>query len=190
MKPTEHKRAEPPLNINEGYTVITLKRRVLATLLLLCLTIPLTSCAPRLHRYEAQFLELFDTVTRVVGYSKDEETFTSYVETLRGNVKEYHELYDIYNDYPGVVNNIKTINDNAGIAPGKGGSARHRSIKVRRRPVQADGRAGQYRYGRGAVHMARLPRSRHGGSGARQASFHGGAAGRRAARRYRRYRNR
>lgn len=98
--------------------MITLKRRVLAILLLLCLVIPLTACAPRLHRYEAQFLELFDTVTKVVGYSPDEETFTSYVEALRDKVKEYHELYDIYSDYPGV-NNIRTINDNAGIAPVK-----------------------------------------------------------------------
>jgi len=95
-----------------------LKRRVLAILLLLCFLIPVTACAPKLHRYEAQFLELFDTVTRVVGYSPDEETFTTYVETLRDKVREYHELYDIYNDYPGV-NNIKTINDNAGVAPVK-----------------------------------------------------------------------
>ena len=29
---------------------------------------------------------------------------------------EYHELYDIYNEYEGV-SNIKTINDNAGVAP-------------------------------------------------------------------------
>ena len=29
---------------------------------------------------------------------------------------EYNQLYDIYNDYDGVTN-IKTINDNAGIAP-------------------------------------------------------------------------
>ena len=29
---------------------------------------------------------------------------------------EYHRLYDIYNDYDGVVN-VKTVNDNAGIAP-------------------------------------------------------------------------
>lgn len=98
--------------------VITLKRRVLALLLLLCITVPLTSCAPKLNRYEAQFLELFDTVTTVVGYSKDKDTFTNYVETLRSKVQEYHELYDIYNDYPRV-NNIKTINDNAGVSPVK-----------------------------------------------------------------------
>ena len=33
-----------------------------------------------------------------------------------GNVLEFNKLYDIYKDYDGI-NNIKTINDNAGIKP-------------------------------------------------------------------------
>ena len=31
-------------------------------------------------------------------------------------LKRYHKLYDIYNSYEGI-NNLKTINDNAGITP-------------------------------------------------------------------------
>ena len=34
------------------------------------------------------------------------------------HLEEYHQLYDIYHDYEGI-NNIKTINDNAGILPVK-----------------------------------------------------------------------
>jgi thiamine biosynthesis lipoprotein len=61
---------------------------------------------------------LFDTVTRIVGYSKSKEEFTEYAQIIYDNLKEYHQLYDIYNDYEGI-NNIKTINDNAGIKPVK-----------------------------------------------------------------------
>lgn len=67
-------------------------------------------------RYQAEFLSLFDTVTTVVGYADSKENFTEFAEQFKSKLQEYHELYDIYNDYEGV-NNIKTINDNAGIAP-------------------------------------------------------------------------
>lgn len=56
----------------------------------------------------------FDTVSYVYDYSNDSEKefddYSSEVFTLLGY---YHELFDIYNDYEDV-NNIKTINDNAG----------------------------------------------------------------------------
>ena len=66
-----------------------------------------------LTRYEASFLDLFDTVTTVIGYAEDEAAFQETVSLLYSELEIYHELYDIYNEYPGVVN-IKTINDNAG----------------------------------------------------------------------------
>lgn len=83
-----------------------------------CLAFGLAGCKsePPLSRYEAQFLRLFDTVTSVVGYSKDQETFTAYAEELYAELLEYHQLYDIYNEYEGI-NNLKTVNDQAGIAP-------------------------------------------------------------------------
>lgn len=76
------------------------------------------SVKPQLNRYDAQFLELFDTVTSVVGYAKDKETFTASVQEFHDELEEYHQLYDIYHEYEGI-NNIKTINDNAGIQPVK-----------------------------------------------------------------------
>lgn len=69
-------------------------------------------------RYEAEFLMLFDTLTKIVAYTDSKEEFTKYSQLIYDNLKEYHELYDIYNDYNGI-NNIKTINDQAGIAPVK-----------------------------------------------------------------------
>lgn len=67
-------------------------------------------------RYEAEFLFLFDTATTVIGYAQNEEEFKKETQILYDELKEYHQLYDIYNEYEGL-NNIKTINRNAGIAP-------------------------------------------------------------------------
>ena len=67
-------------------------------------------------RYEASFLTLFDTVTTMVGYADSQETFTAQAQQIHDELLEYHQLYDIYNDYDGL-NNLKTVNDNAGIAP-------------------------------------------------------------------------
>lgn len=70
------------------------------------------------QRFHAEFLNLFDTVTQIVGYAKNKEEFTQIATDIHDELEVYHELYDIYNDYDGV-NNIKTINDNAGKNPVK-----------------------------------------------------------------------
>ena len=61
---------------------------------------------------------MFDTVTTIVGYSESKEEFTALVGRIKDKLTEYHRLCDIYHSYEGV-NNIKTINDNAGKAPVK-----------------------------------------------------------------------
>ena len=79
----------------------------------------LSACGiKKASRYEAQFLQLFDTLTTIVGYADSEAEFTEHSQLIYDNLKQYHQLYDIYNEYEGI-NNIKTINDNAGIAPVK-----------------------------------------------------------------------
>lgn len=70
------------------------------------------------NRYEASFLELFDTVTKIVGYAKDKETFEGNVKKIKDELEKYHRLFDIYHTYDGL-NNLKTINDQAGKAPVK-----------------------------------------------------------------------
>ncbi len=98
--------------LDKKYSLIS-KLTALTTVLLILLC----SCNANVdNRYEAQFFEYFDTLSTIVAYCKSDAEF----ETLSNNVEEelkiYHELYDIYNDYPNI-NNIKTINDNAGIKP-------------------------------------------------------------------------
>ncbi len=97
-----------------------MKRKIIVILLLVTMIVNMSACSRKeeLTRYQAQFLELFDTVTTIVGYAEDEETFSEFAQSVYDDLKVYHELYDKYHDYEGV-NNIKTINDNAGIQPVK-----------------------------------------------------------------------
>ena len=88
--------------------------------LLLILSLCLSGCAqePQQKQYTATFLTLFDTVTTVVGKAETEEAFKAKAQSVHDALLKYHQLFDIYNNYEGI-NNLKTINDQAGIAPVK-----------------------------------------------------------------------
>ena len=68
--------------------------------------------------YEASFLDLFDTITVIKGSADSKETFQSITQSIHDELYFYHQLFDIYTDYEGL-HNLKTINDQAGIAPVK-----------------------------------------------------------------------
>lgn len=96
-----------------------LNKKVLAYLVISMVVISITGCGKQeKSRYSAEFLELFNTATKIIGYTDTKEEFEEQVQLIYDNLQEYHELYDIYNNYDGI-NNIKTINDNAGIKPVK-----------------------------------------------------------------------
>ena len=92
-------------------------KRILAFLLCVLL---LTGCTaprePEKKQYTATFLTLFDTVTSIVGRAESEEAHMAAAQAIHDELLVYHQLFDIYNDYEGL-NNLKTVNDNAGIAP-------------------------------------------------------------------------
>lgn len=97
--------------------IITLLTAVLMSGMLLagCRT---TEAKKEYVKYTDTFFESFDTVTQVIGYTETEEEFRAYYDEIRALFADYHKLYDIYNNYEGI-NNLKTINDNAGIQPVK-----------------------------------------------------------------------
>ncbi|OIJ08222.1 thiamine biosynthesis protein ApbE [Anaerobacillus arseniciselenatis] len=68
------------------------------------------------QRYSTNFLDAFDTVTQVIGYARSEEEFYEYAHEIKERFWEFHKLYDKYNEYEDI-NNIMTINNNAGIQP-------------------------------------------------------------------------
>ena len=72
--------------------------------------------APEKKQYNATFLTLFDTVTVITGLAESKEAFSADVQIIHDGLQECHQLFDIYNDYEGM-NNLKTINDNAGGDP-------------------------------------------------------------------------
>lgn len=58
----------------------------------------------------------FDTFFAVQGMPLEQDEFNSIFKEASEDFSYYNKLFDIYNDYDGI-NNIKTINDNAGIQP-------------------------------------------------------------------------
>ncbi len=94
-------------------------KKLICIALVFIMVISASACARKeKKRYQAEFLELFDTETKIVSYLESKKEFNRQVEFIYNTLEEYNNLYDIYNNYEGL-NNIKTINDNAGIMPVK-----------------------------------------------------------------------
>ena len=94
-----------------------MRRKLTAFFLILSLI--LTGCTlpgKGKKQYQASYLTLFDTVTYISGLSESEADFQEQAQEIHNRLLVYHRLFDIYNDYEGL-NNLKTVNDNAGLAP-------------------------------------------------------------------------
>ena len=96
---------------------MTMNKRIIALVLAVLM---LTGCSmPRESGeaiYEATYLDLFDTVTVIKGRAESAEAFSELTRSIHDEMAYYHQLFDIYHDYEGL-NNLKTVNDMAGIAP-------------------------------------------------------------------------
>lgn len=68
------------------------------------------------ERYSASCFDLFDTVTTVTGTAESEAEFQKQADDIFEKLRHYHRLFDIYNSYGGL-NNLHTVNAQAGIAP-------------------------------------------------------------------------
>jgi thiamine biosynthesis lipoprotein len=70
------------------------------------------------EKYSYEFFGTFDTIIQISGYTQSQREFDKYSSYAYKRFNELHKLYDNYETYDGI-NNIKTINDNAGIKPVK-----------------------------------------------------------------------
>lgn len=66
--------------------------------------------------YKVEIDGYFDTVHILSGYDANEKNFKNKVEIYENEIERLHKLYTSYENYEGI-NNIKTINDNAGKKP-------------------------------------------------------------------------
>ncbi len=92
----------------------------LTSILLACImaVATMTGCSPKYEKFTDIMIteNYFNTVISVVSYHTSQESFDGMVEYIDSEMDRLNKLYDIYHTYPGM-NNIKTINDNAGKAP-------------------------------------------------------------------------
>jgi thiamine biosynthesis lipoprotein len=96
-------------------------KKITVILLIFILAAGIAGCGSgkkSLNRYQATYLDLFDTVTTITGYEANEKLFKKNAQLIYDELETYHKLFDIYNSYEGI-NNLKTINENAGIQPVK-----------------------------------------------------------------------
>ena len=93
-------------------------KRCLCLLLVLCLSLPLTACdglvpleeEGELQKFSEYSFDYFDTATTITGYEKSQEDFDRVAEEILRQLKEYHQLYNIYLRYNGV-DNLCTVNE-------------------------------------------------------------------------------
>lgn len=72
--------------------------------------------APSLTRFTGTLDDSFDTTIDLIAYCESEEVFDRFLAYADREYLRYHQLYDVYHSYAGI-NNIKTVNDNAGVRP-------------------------------------------------------------------------
>jgi thiamine biosynthesis lipoprotein len=74
------------------------------------------SCVNGYDRYSEVYRGHFDTNVTFIAFAEKAHIFNSASSAVRNVVETDGKLFDIYSNYEGI-NNLKTINDNAGIRP-------------------------------------------------------------------------
>ncbi|MBR5232129.1 MAG: FAD:protein FMN transferase [Clostridia bacterium] len=70
------------------------------------------------QKFSGVFFESFDTITTLIGYAREQETFDREFARVEALFKHYHQIFDAYNKYEGI-NNLWHVNENAGKEPVK-----------------------------------------------------------------------
>ncbi|MEG0853704.1 MAG: FAD:protein FMN transferase [Angelakisella sp.] len=100
-----------------------MKKNFLSLCALLTALLLIGGCAqkpaePQYQKYQMQFFGAFDTVIQLVGYTTTEQEFTEYADYTQKRFVELSHTFDRFYEYEGI-NNIRTVNLKAGIAPVK-----------------------------------------------------------------------
>lgn len=95
-----------------------MKKTIIITAFVIIAAVILYLAVPRQYKYEASFYDVFDTYSTLTIYTDSDKKAQEVADGLHNELVRLNRLYDIYNDYEGI-NNLKTVNDNAGTAPVK-----------------------------------------------------------------------
>ena len=79
-----------------------MKIRIIALIALVALILPvLSGCVIKTEKqsYKAYDFNCFDTITTIIGYESSEADFSKEYNKILSSLREYHKLFDIYNDY-------------------------------------------------------------------------------------------
>ncbi len=92
-----------------------MKRLVLKGVLELCLLafcLGMVGCESKdtREKFSTYYFDYFDTVTTIVGYAESQEEFDAICADIEQQMREYHQLFNIYDRYEGI-SNVRTIND-------------------------------------------------------------------------------
>ncbi len=82
--------------------------------LVLLIGIIILLCGCGREKYTTEYFDVFDTYSTLTIYTKDKEMADAVSNELHKELLSLNKKFDIYNSYEDI-NNIKTINDNAGI---------------------------------------------------------------------------
>ena len=101
-----------------------MKKRFISILLIIVVII--TGCGKGKNqvikgytKYKKTFFDVFDTVIDFTAYTETEDEFNEYYDLVKTEFERLHKLYNHFDSFEEGINNIKTINENAGIKPVK-----------------------------------------------------------------------
>lgn len=85
-------------------------KRILSGLLTLVLLLGLSGCRKEQTKFSDYSFDYFDTVTTIVGYADSKEEFDTVAARIKDALKEYHQLFTIYQRFEGI-QNLCTVNE-------------------------------------------------------------------------------
>ncbi|MFQ7317505.1 MAG: FAD:protein FMN transferase [Massilimicrobiota timonensis] len=88
-------------------------KKLVLSLLSLSMMMIMTGCSKKYELMSHYITGPFDTITTYMSYVSSEDEFNEQCDYIEEQLNYYDQLFDKYNAYNGM-NNLKTINDNAG----------------------------------------------------------------------------
>ena len=107
------------MNFNKKVNMNNINKKFGKMGLIFLISVLIFSCFNNKEKVYTETVDgLFDTVHVISGYDKSEQEFKKKVKFYQEEMEKLHKLYTSYEDFQGI-NNISTINENAGIKPVK-----------------------------------------------------------------------